>query len=114
MIVLIVQKISLSVSDLEREPPIAIDPNRPAAPFSAFEGGLDAGQVGVTGDLVAFGGGLGVPNTVKAEGGHGEIFDEDDLSTFGGWLRYQAANPSNPKRRRNGDRLSRKQRLALP
>ena len=65
-----------------------VDLTRLLQRVGGFEGGLDAGQVGVTCDLVAFGDGLGVPNTVKAEGGHGEIFDEDDLSTFGGWLRF--------------------------
>ena len=37
MIVLIVQQIGLSVSELKRQLPVAIDSNRPTAPFGAFE-----------------------------------------------------------------------------
>ena len=44
-----------------------------------FEGGLDAGQVGVKGDFVELGGTLDVPNAVEAEVGHGHGFGEEEF-----------------------------------
>ena len=71
--------------------------------------------MGVTCELVAFGRGLGVPNTVKAKGGHREIFGDQVLrrlppcvsiprkihKRLGGGVRGNAAAPGEYRRIQN-------------
>jgi hypothetical protein len=66
LIVLVVQQTGLSVREIERQPPIAIDPNRPAAPIGAPQRmKLESWNVHIANDLSGFQGNQQHPQSFR-------------------------------------------------